>query len=172
MTKVVGIIIGMLSIIACATTSNPQLTTQMAATQEFFKSVPFTALVGFHVHGYHYIDPNGKPLEGKKQSKRKGGKGLFTKKYAVAKGEQGYVHYIAQRKDRLIVAGVSTSKGGLGSAWNPSTIEIHFPRAITEEDITPESLTRTFSSLMVFEGLEPGSELDGFLKELEKPADK
>lgn len=172
MAKIFGIIVGvgMFLVTACASTSNPQLAPQMKSTQEYYQTIPFTALVDFHVHGFHYVDPSGKPLEGKKQSKRRGGKGLFTKKFAVAKGQQGYVFYIAQKEERLIVAGVSTQKGGLGSAWNPSTVEIHYPRPITDEDITPENLARAFSSLMVFEGLEPGSELNNILEELDKPA--
>jgi len=67
------------------------------------------------------------------------------------------------------VASVST-KTGMSAAWNPSNVEIHFPRPIIEQDITPKSIARALSSLLVIEGLEPGSELDDMLKELDNPA--
>lgn len=166
--KWVLLLIGMFFLNACASTSNPGLASQMKITRDYFKSVSFTALVDFHVHGNHFVDPNGKPLSGKDQSKRRGSKGLLTKNYAVAKGEQGYIFYIAQKKDRLVAASVSKSKG-MAAAWNPSNIEVHYPRPITEKDLTPESLARAFSSLMVIQGLEPDSELNNILDELDKP---
>jgi hypothetical protein len=166
MGKIVGVVLSLFFISACASTSNPQLVSQMKSSREHLTSVPFTALVDFHVHGNHYVDPNGKPLEEESQSKRKGSKGLLTKDYAVAKGEQGYIFYLSQKNANLLVASVSKSKG-FKAAWNPSNIEVHYPRPITEQDLTPESIARAFSSLMVIEGLLPGSELDEFLDALD-----
>ena len=168
MKKMVLIFISLLFVSGCAATSNPQLASQMKTSKDYFTSVPFTALVNFHVHGNHFVDPNGKPLMGKDQSKRGGSKGLLTKDYAVAKGEQGYIFYIAQKNDHVIKASVSKKKG-LSAAWNPSNVEVHFSRPITEQDITPKSIARSLSSLLVFEDFKPGSELDDLLDELDKP---
>jgi len=50
-----------------------------------------TAMVDLHVHGNHFVNFDSQAAADKKQSARIGSKGLFTKKYALASGENGYI---------------------------------------------------------------------------------
>ncbi len=140
------------------------------ALADDLKARGFKAVIGLHVHGFHYVRPDGSPLEDKKQSKRKGSKGMFTKDFAVAAGETGHgiqVHVKGDDDKLLFVLG---KKGGMSLGWNPSNVEVHFGRRITAADLTPEMAARALSSLVAFEGLQPGAELDDLLGSLEGQA--
>jgi hypothetical protein len=162
-------LLAMVLLTGCMTTGDPRLDGQLSNSQAYFSSTPFTAMVDFHVHSNHHVYPDGKPVSGKKQSKRIGGKGLLTKKYAVARGGQGYIFSMGLKNDRVLAMAVSTQQGGMSAAWNPSNIYVYYPRPITEADLTKESIARAVSSLLVFKGMEPGSELDDLLDELDQP---
>jgi hypothetical protein len=152
---------------ACATTGTH---TSQPVKESFnqlnaaLKERTFTALVGLHVHGYHYVDGEGKPLDGKSQSKRKGSKGLLTKKFALAKGETGKGMVMAIKGNSKIHLALSKA-GGFGGAWNPSNVIIEYGRPITPEDLTPQAFARSLSSLIIIKGLEPESEFDDLLKD-------
>jgi hypothetical protein len=132
---------------------------------ETLKGTSFTAVVGLHVHGYHYVDGNGKPLSDKNQSQRLASKGMFTKTYAVAKGEVGHGLVILM-KDNSKLQVVLSKEGGLSGAWNPSNVIIDYGRPITAKDLTPQAFAYALSSLIIIKGYEPGSEFDDILKQL------
>jgi len=155
-----------LTLIAGCASVKPEFDPQIEAGMKYFETHTFTALVDFHVHGNHFIDENGKPLEGKDQSTRIGSKGMLTKDFAVAKGAQGYIFAYGLNEERVIAVGVSSTTG-LSAAWNPSNIYIHFSRPITQQDLTPEGMARLLSSMLEFKDFKAGSELDGLLDEID-----
>jgi hypothetical protein len=148
-----------------ANAASPEVKQAAKALGNDLKARGFKALIGLHVHGFHYVRPDGSPIEGKKQSKRKGSKGLFTKDFAVAPGEMGRgIDVRLKGNDKLWF--LLGKKGGFSLAWNPSSVEVHFEREITPADLTPEMAARALSSLVEFQGLRPGAELDDLLGDL------
>lgn len=165
--KFIVVVMACLTLVSgCVSPVKPEFNPQIEAGMEYFKTHKFTALVNFHVHGNYYIDENGKPLDGENQSARLGDKGMFTKDFAVAKGAKGYVFYYYLKDDNVLAVGVAETTG-MAAAWNPSNIFVHFSRPITRQDLTPESIARVLSSMLVFDDFKPGSELDGLLDEID-----
>ncbi len=131
-----------------------------------FKGVSFTALVPLHVHGWHNVAPDGKPLEGD-QSKRKGSKGIGTKDYAVDQGETGAgMGFYLKGKDTIQVT--LMKKSGMAGAWNPSNVLIEFGRDIDPGEVTQEMIAQALSSLVVIDGFEPDAGLDQALADLDE----
>ena len=164
--KFIVVVMACLALISGCASVKPEYDSQIEAGMAYFEKHTFTALVDFHVHGNYYIDENGKPLDGEDQSTRLGSKGMFTKDFAVAKGAKGYIFYYGLKEDNVLVIGVSATTG-LAAAWNPSNIYVNFSRPVTRQDLTPESIARVLSSMLVFDDFKPGSELDGLLDEID-----
>lgn len=166
MRRLFGLLLIALMICGCSYRGDEALKPQTDTTTNYFKNRPFTALVDFEVHGFYFVDSEGKPLSEEDQSKRKGSKGLFTKDFTVEKGKKGHIFALGQTDERIVTISVSEGTTLFTAAWNPSHVEIHYSRPITKEDLTPEAIARALSSLLVIDGLEPGSELDDLLDDL------
>lgn len=169
MNRIAGMLLVLVLLSGCSGMNiKPEFDPQIKASSDYFAGHPFTALVDFHVHGNHFIDSKGKPLPEKDQSARAGSKGLLTKKMAVAKGAQGHIFNIALKTENELEVYVSESSETFSAAWNPSNIFITYPRPITRDDLTPERLAKTLSSMMKFKDFQVGSEMDDVLKALEE----
>lgn len=134
--------------------------------QDFMTNRQVTAVLDLHVHGNHYVDFDGKAIDGKNQSARKGSKGLFTKKFALANGETGYIISMGTKGNSEIMVVVSKTKG-LKGAWNPSNIYIDYGRPMVPKDHTPEAFAIALSSVLKIEGVKPGGQIENLLKSLD-----
>lgn len=148
---------------------SPDVGNRVDQLNKTFSDISFTARVGLHVHGYHYVNGDGKPLEDKAQSKRKGSKGLFTRTYALAEGEVGH-GFGAYAQDRNTLQVTVSKEGGFAGAWNPSNIMIDYGRPITASDLEPQAVANALSAVIIIKGYEPGSEFDDILKDVDQPS--
>jgi hypothetical protein len=163
------IFLALFSLTGCVSSSG----TPSAASKDSFKQLQsfmtnrrVTAVLNLHVHGNHFVNSDGDAIAGKNQSARFGSKGLFTKKYALAEGESGYILSMGMMGSSKMVVVVSKSKG-IAGAWNPSNIYIEYGRPIVPEDHTPQAFAIALSSVLDIEGVKPTGELEKLLESLD-----
>jgi len=112
-----------------ATASAGRLSSAQKQVNEFFKGRSFVAKIDLETTGKYFVDPEGFPIEQKKQGRRKR-LGVGQRDLVFAAGAGGHGIYVrADESDREVVVTLAKKRG---PTMHAVKLYIQYPREITE----------------------------------------